>query len=117
MNCDRLQPNENVAPFVGAWIEIIKSYELEQRRIVAPFVGAWIEIASSFGTRLGTLVAPFVGAWIEISVVLTEYVNYSKSLPLWERGLKYLHHHHGVKYIWSLPLWERGLKSQCLLGL
>ena len=37
-----------VAPFVGAWIEIINTYEevLEWLN-VAPFVGAWIEIGES----------------------------------------------------------------------
>ena len=33
---------------------------------VAPFVGAWIEILTCLGERKGSAVAPFVGAWIEI---------------------------------------------------
>ena len=34
---------------------------------VAPFVGAWIEISVSVGDLGEDTVAPFVGAWIEIS--------------------------------------------------
>ena len=34
------------------------------------------------------MVAPLVGAWIEIGE-LAAIKNYMKSLPLWERGLKY----------------------------
>ena len=33
-----------VAPFVGAWIEMIKTNITNGRLVVAPFVGAWIEI-------------------------------------------------------------------------
>ena len=36
-----------VAPFVGAWIEIIYYERLMRELIVAPFVGAWIEILST----------------------------------------------------------------------
>ena len=56
---------------------------------VAPFVGAWIEIEAIDQSIFLSFVAPFVGAWIEITgrkrgqPLLT-------SLPLWERGLKFL---------------------------
>ena len=57
-------------------------------------------------------VAPFVGAWIEMNC----YANgraVDESLPLWERGLKYIglikENAQGSR---SLPLWERGLKCQ-----
>ncbi len=33
---------------------------------VAPFVGAWIEIAYMLSDDVSSFVAPFVGAWIEI---------------------------------------------------
>ena len=36
------------------------------------------------------------------------------SLPLWERGLKYMEHLLLHWYTQSLPLWERGLKSNYL---
>ena len=33
-----------VAPFVGAWIEILDEITMDALDTVAPFVGAWIEI-------------------------------------------------------------------------
>ena len=35
-----------VAPFAGAWIEIIVVWEYLWKKAVAPFAGAWIEINS-----------------------------------------------------------------------
>ena len=34
----------DVAPFVGAWIEIMTNSKNPKEYSVAPFVGAWIEI-------------------------------------------------------------------------
>ena len=34
----------NVAPLVGAWIEIVSDWRNTDRCYVAPLVGAWIEI-------------------------------------------------------------------------
>ena len=39
-----LQAVQLVAPFVGAWIEIIPPPKFIAYRAVAPFVGAWIEM-------------------------------------------------------------------------
>ena len=36
-----------VAPFAGAWIEIVYAYPMDKLFIVAPFAGAWIEILLS----------------------------------------------------------------------
>ena len=58
-----------VAPFVGAWIEIVLTLSRRINELVAPFVGAWIEIFIFLKYRLFMIVAPFVGAWIEIVVV------------------------------------------------
>ena len=56
----------NVAPFAGAWIEIL-SYLLNfVYASVAPFAGAWIEIADKAFKTASSGVAPFAGAWIEI---------------------------------------------------
>ena len=77
-----------VAPFAGAWIEILhigtigeKDVSLPSRERglkysqrtqkaaayrVAPFAGAWIEILYTASISLGSAVAPFAGAWIEI---------------------------------------------------
>ena len=37
---------ENVAPFTGAWIEIIDRIANRPYIKVAPFTGAWIEIST-----------------------------------------------------------------------
>ena len=88
-----------VAPFVGAWIEIIRrfhgfednaSLRSSERGLkclsdnagkiawlVAPFVGAWIEIIYLAFSRLPEQVAPFVGAWIEICIFYTFYTIYT----------------------------------------
>ena len=58
---------QGVAPFVGVWIEMVKTVPLTTKRNVAPFVGVWIEIC--------------VGVHIKITAL--------GSLPLWECGLKY----------------------------
>ena len=41
-------------------------YATSKEGNVAPFVGAWIEISNGYTAILITFVAPFVGAWIEI---------------------------------------------------
>ena len=78
----------NVAPFAGAWIEMIFRLLAKLLIIVAPFAGAWIEITFTGSLPSGSLslpsrerglkclpfqklifplfVAPFAGAWIEI---------------------------------------------------
>ena len=58
-----------VAPFMGAWIEILKMWELTSLITVAPFMGAWIEITDG------------------------ETINHKAipSHPLWVRGLKFRH--------------------------
>ena len=58
---------KDVAPLVGAWIEIQLTDVEEAVKAVAPLVGAWIEIVfHSTGKRGFFIVAPLVGAWIEI---------------------------------------------------
>ena len=60
---------EDVAPHVGAWIEMHNNaWVTEPVYVVAPHVGAWIEIThvGYCGSVKG--VAPHVGAWIEIQV-------------------------------------------------
>ena len=59
----------------------------ELLELVAPFAGAWIEIVSSGSGKFAEVVAPFAGAWIEIC----QRHNISSgllSLPSRERGLK-----------------------------
>lgn len=54
---------------------------------VAPYVGAWIEILLVITCANAATVAPFVGAWIEICMGVIPGSS-TGSLPLWERGLK-----------------------------
>ena len=54
---------------------------------VAPLVGAWIEILTQLNDLDNETVAPLVGAWIEILYKSYRVVCRS-SLPSWERGLK-----------------------------
>ena len=60
--------DDTVAPFVGAWIEMLEDLEWNVDDDVAPFVGAWIEILLLNFELVRVGVAPFIGAWIEISV-------------------------------------------------
>ena len=55
---------------------------------VAPHVGAWIEIFVRGYLRVGYGVAPHVGAWIEIRVYIGQF-GYKMSHPTWVRGLKF----------------------------
>ena len=55
-----------VAPFTGAWIEIIGKAHMVGRDPVAPFTGAWIEMPTRRPSPASATVAPFTGAWIEI---------------------------------------------------
>ena len=61
---------QTVAPFAGAWIEIINIDTSLTNSSVAPFAGAWIEIDMQYDSDKDAKVAPFAGAWIEISEVL-----------------------------------------------
>ena len=74
---------------MGAWVEIVLGGGLCTGFGVAPFVGAWVEIDSLNNIGSGIGVAPFVGAWVEI-LALTDMLKYLESLPLWERGLKFI---------------------------
>ena len=56
---------------------------------VAPFAGAWIEIITQICMTLHMSVAPFAGAWIEI-VTLHIPLPCELSLPSRERGLKFV---------------------------
>ena len=57
---------------------------------VAPFTGAWIEIVKISPSKLVIFVAPFTGAWIEIMIQFG-YNMPDKSLPSRGRGLKFSH--------------------------
>ena len=82
---------------------------------VAPFMGAWIETVRGVKTIVTTLVAPFMGAWIETQANKLMRQLLTKSLPLWERGLKLYSSMKSSDNLKSLPLWERGLKLESLI--
>ena len=85
----------NVAPLVGAWIEImqirrehqyVKSHPLWVRGLklmqaitriiiakVAPLVGAWIEMFLVSCLSYAMIVAPLVGAWIEMTCFVWKF--------------------------------------------
>ena len=49
--------------------------------VVAPFAGAWIEIVKLYTQTLPPPVAPFAGAWIEIKAIrVFNDFKYSRSL-------------------------------------
>ena len=99
-----------VAPFAGAWIEIVVRGFSDSLSSVAPFAGAWIEITVKKVGGVYGKVAPFAGAWIEITIF--ELMNYwtLSSLPSRERGLKLISiYRHQLRRA-SLPSRERGLK-------
>ena len=78
--------------------------------MVAPFAGAWIEIMQKSCIGIIGYVAPFAGAWIEIfSSARMPYVC-PESLPSRERGLKCLMRNVYDIPTASLPSRERGLK-------
>ena len=54
---------------------------------VAPHVGAWIEMVPSFFVDSAKVVAPHVGAWIEI-LMKERFRAKAESHPTWVRGLK-----------------------------
>ena len=74
---------------MGAWIEIPNFAIDILLRFVAPLVGAWIEIFNSGYDIVPIIVAPLVGAWIEIHLLQYIHLTRTRSLPSWERGLKF----------------------------
>ena len=64
-HCPKNQRLEEVAPYVGAWIETRIIFKLALLVEVAPYVGAWIETSRTHQTKQNRFVAPYVGAWIE----------------------------------------------------
>ncbi len=72
---------------------------------VAPLVGAWIEIYVDLdAAKDGYGVAPLVGAWIEICWDNIHVHPPARSLPSWERGLKYICCRHYVPCTAVAPL-------------
>ena len=78
--------------------------------LVAPYTGAWIEIVSVKQANEIAKVAPYTGAWIEIIKVGLVMEDATESLPTRERGLKSTCRKSIKPIRKSLPTRERGLK-------
>ena len=105
----------DVAPLVGAWIEMPMIAVLAAASTVAPLVGAWIEIlryqqphCDSYrrSSRGSVDWNDFAGALPSCRVV---------SLLSWERGLKFSRYIPCRSVVASLLSWERGLKYRISL--
>ena len=69
---------------------MVLEYLHQELHPVAPFAGAWIEMMPKKKLMLSQEeVAPFAGAWIEIEPIFDEAVTAAPSLPSRERGLKF----------------------------
>ena len=98
-----------VAPFAGAWIEILLNGFNGTQQAVAPFAGAWIEIKRTWcdSEMFWSLPSRERGLKFFIEINLCYSVL---SLPSRERGLKFLLHKNNTTILQSLPSRERGLK-------
>ena len=76
-----------VAPYTGAWIEMIMLTVQDLPRPVAPYTGAWIEISGQTMEKQKMTVAPYTGAWIEMILNQSQHTN-EWSHPTRVRGLK-----------------------------
>ena len=83
-----VKPVRQVVPLVGTWIEMCLYIFFMRIRKVVPLVGTWIEIMILYRLSTGAIVVPLVGTWIEIEGKGIP-VEWKRSFPLWERGLKF----------------------------
>ena len=78
-------------------LKSLKKHTVTTIYTVAPFAGAWIEIIELSDNSRLAVVAPFAGAWIEMTTVKND-LPYLRSLPSRERGLKSLFYWKGVAW-------------------
>ena len=69
-------------------LKFFKVATMDEPTEVAPLVGAWIEMDWKSGKSMPKTVAPLVGAWIEIRENEPCCNGKGLSLLSWERGLK-----------------------------
>ncbi len=67
-----------VAPYAGAWIEILLLRMLCKVHNVAPYAEAWIEITPRMEIHYIRYVAPYAGAWIEIPLCQRQLLHKSR---------------------------------------
>ena len=65
-------------------IDLMKSGKIT----VTPYVGVWIETLKSMPQLKGFIVTPYVGVWIE-TLACIERLRAVKSHPTWVCGLKH----------------------------
>ena len=96
---------------MGAWIEIVKYMLKAVVKEVAPLVGAWIEILTRVGLMQQIL---SLLSWERGLKFLKYFDTFSEivSLLSWERGLKLMWNLDDEHKYKSLLLWERKLKYQ-----
>ena len=68
-------PYNQVASFMGAWIETLRQKFARLAAFVASFMGAWIETTVFPATLKSSIVASFMGAWIETQQVCQCWVE------------------------------------------
>mgnify|MGYP000892619531 CR=1 FL=1 len=95
------------------WVRGLKSETVSGniwKEAVAPYMGAWIEIIPRAKTLRLVRVAPYMGAWIEITSSPLNSFAVSPSHPTWVRGLKSIRLYPDYANKESHPTWVRGLK-------
>lgn len=78
----------HIAPYVGAWIEMLSVGETLMSYCIAPCMGAWIETCVSYNISIKEEIAPRMGAWIETQFAQLLYCSSILSLPVRELELK-----------------------------
>ena len=99
-----------VAPHMGAWIEIIIQLILQARFLVAPHTGAWIEIYEIVKHEEKKEVAPHTGAWIEMYFKLYGNHEVGCRSPHGSVNWNLQNLHFKAFFTKSLPTRERELK-------
>ena len=91
-------------------LKLVKGMCIGTDEQVAPYVGAWIETMCCPTYEKRCRVAPYVGAWIETGVNTNRASEVTMSHPMWVRGLKQRINEIITNNCTSHPMWVRGLK-------
>ena len=74
--CTRYFTSNDVTPYAGVWIEIVKIHKFREHGSVTPYAGVWIEIYSDSQEFETNGVTPYAGVWIEISALFEKVQCY-----------------------------------------
>ena len=96
-----LKPNEHVALYTSAWIEIVRNVRVCAMPNVALYTSAWIEIITFEHWKNGNIVALYTSAWIEILTLPPPALRLLGSHSTRVRGLKYSNfdRKNGITYV------------------